>query len=505
MPENFLPEFLDLVIWGHEHECQIEPLYNPEMGFHVMQPGSSVATSLNDGESVPKHVAILKVAGKKFDVEPIRLKTVRPFIMKEITLAEEKALKGIWKKEENRLPITHHLHAIVEDMIRQGWDKYLENHDNIMPEEESNEEKAGRPLIRLRVEYSAPEGGRFDVENAQRFSSRFVGMTANATDVVQFYRKKKTSRTSKVETVIPEESVLAQITLDSIKVDKLVKEFLAAQSLSILPQNSFGDAVSQFVDKDDKHAMEMFVNESLTSQVKNLLSTEEPVEDDDIADAMDRYRAKLEELFASGVIKKTKPTKLKPKPDHWDSDLDGAWEDQAGALVRSEDEDENEDSNLGAIPPKPARGRDGGRGRGGRGATAASSRRTAATKATNSRATRGKKQEVIGDDDEESDVLMLDDEDDEEGDEDQIFVKETRATSRKAPTTRSTASTRATSKTALAQKTATRQSTLNFSPAPPQPAKANGARKKAIEVSDDEISDDDAFEPVSTAKTKSRR
>jgi double-strand break repair protein MRE11 len=470
-----------------------------------MQPGSSVATSLNEGESYPKHVAILKITGKKFDVEPIRLKTVRPFIMKEITLADEKALKGIWKKEENRLPITHHLHSIVEEMIRKGWDEYLENHDNIMPEEESSEEKAGRPLIRLRVEYSAPEGGRFDVENAQRFSSRFVGKTANATDVVQFYRKKKTNRSAKVDTVIPEEAVIAQLTLDSIKVDKLVKEFLSLQTLSILPQNSFGDAVSQFVDKDDKHAMEMFVNESLASQVKNLLSTEKAVEDDDIlAEAMDKYRAKLEELFASGVIKRTKPTKLKPKPHHWDSDLDGPWEEQAGALVRSDDEDENEESNLGAIPPKPARGRGGGRGRGGRGAAAASTRKTAATKATTSRATRGKKQEVI-EDDEESDVLMLDDDDEEDDDEDHLFVKATKATPKKAAATKSTALTRATSKTAPAKKPAAKQSTLNFSQATPQPAKANGAKKRAIEVSDDEISDDDAFEPVSTAKTKSRR
>lgn len=480
------------------------PSYNPEMGFHVMQPGSSVATSLNEGESAPKHVAILKITGKKFDVEPIRLKTVRPFIMNEITLAEEKALKGIWKKEENRLPITHHLQSIVEEMIRKGWDEYLENHDNIMPDEESTEEKAGRPLIRLRVEYSAPEGGRFDVENAQRFSSRFVGKTANATDVVQFYRKKRTTRSAKVDTVIPEEAVIAQLTLDSIKVDKLVKEFLSLQTLSILPQNSFGDAVSQFVDKDDKHAMEMFVNESLASQVKNLLSTEKAAEDDDIlAEAMDKYRAKLEELFASGVIKKTKPTKLKPKPDHWDSDLDGPWEEQAGALVRSEDEGENEDSNLGAIPPKPARGRGGGRGRGGRAAAAASTRKTAATKAATSRATRGKKQEVI-ENDEESDALMLDDED-EEDDEDQLFVKEAKATSKKAAATKSTASTRATSKGAPAKKPATKQTTLSFSQATPQPAKANGAKKRAIEISDDEISDDDAFEPVSTAKTKSRQ
>ena len=114
LPENFLPGFLDLVIWGHEHECLIEPRYNPEMNFHVMQPGSSVATSLMPGEAVSKQVAILKVTGKEFKTEPIRLKTVRPFIMREIVLAEERPLKNLWKKDNNRTEVTKHLMNVVK-------------------------------------------------------------------------------------------------------------------------------------------------------------------------------------------------------------------------------------------------------------------------------------------------------------------------------------------------------------------------------------------------------
>lgn len=33
----------------------------PGMGFHITQPGSSVATSLIDGESKPKHVLLLEI------------------------------------------------------------------------------------------------------------------------------------------------------------------------------------------------------------------------------------------------------------------------------------------------------------------------------------------------------------------------------------------------------------------------------------------------------------
>lgn len=48
--------------------------------------GSSVSTSLREGEAVPKHVAILKIIGKRFDLEKIKLKTVRPFVIESYNL-----------------------------------------------------------------------------------------------------------------------------------------------------------------------------------------------------------------------------------------------------------------------------------------------------------------------------------------------------------------------------------------------------------------------------------
>ena len=44
--EGFLPDFLDLIIWGHEHECRIEPELNTQKNFVVSQPGSTCRTSL---------------------------------------------------------------------------------------------------------------------------------------------------------------------------------------------------------------------------------------------------------------------------------------------------------------------------------------------------------------------------------------------------------------------------------------------------------------------------
>lgn len=59
IPEQFLDDFLDLVVWGHEHECKIAPVRNEQQLFYVTQPGSSVVTSLSPGEAVKKFVRLL--------------------------------------------------------------------------------------------------------------------------------------------------------------------------------------------------------------------------------------------------------------------------------------------------------------------------------------------------------------------------------------------------------------------------------------------------------------
>lgn len=197
LPENFLPDFLDLVVWGHEHECLIEPRFNAEMNFHIMQPGSSVATSLMPGEAVVKHVAILSITGKEFKSESIRLKTVRPFVMKEIILQEEPGMKALAMKESNRTDITRHLVSIVEEMIKEARAEWVAAQED----EQVDEKTIPLPLVRLRVEFSAPEGGKFDCENPQRFSNRFIEKVANTNDVIQFHRRKTAASMSSAPSI----------------------------------------------------------------------------------------------------------------------------------------------------------------------------------------------------------------------------------------------------------------------------------------------------------------
>ncbi|KAF4554758.1 Double-strand break repair protein mus-23-like protein [Elsinoe fawcettii] len=486
LPEHFLPGFLDLVVWGHEHECLIDPKFNPETGFHVMQPGSSIATSLCLGEAVPKQVCILSVTGKEFKTENIRLRSIRPFNMREIILQDNKEMKALAKKSENRTSVTKYLSAIVDEMIEEARNSWVELQEDV-PE---NEEEWPKPLIRLRVEYTAPEGGRFDCENPQRFSNRFADRVANKNDVVQFYRKKaKATTRSAAKPEQPDEEVLAQLSIDTIKVDKLVKEFLLAQSLTILPQNSFGEAVDLFVDKDDGQAVKNFVTESLENQVKHLLDKNENLDDEDMANAMEEYKAKLEGVFKEHAAKygKKKVTARMSAADV-DSDMDDPFVD--GSVNGATNGHDNDDD--GSPTPKGRKGKTAAKSNGTTGRKTAAAKKVP-TKAPAKKTTgRGKKSVVSEDEDEDEDVVMIDDDDEEELEDEVeeeeeeesqgLFVskgkkpaaRSTRAAPKRAASPKKTS--RATTSKSKSQASASTQSKLNFSQ-PARPAKAAAARK----------------------------
>jgi double-strand break repair protein MRE11 len=521
LPEHFLPKFLDLVIWGHEHECLIEPRLNPEMKFKVMQPGSSIATSLVASEAVPKHVAIVSITGREFKSEPIRLKTVRPFIFKDFVLAQDKDAVKIAKKDEHKSELTRLLIAKVEELIEQAQADWLEAQEEGGVREGDEEiAEAPLPLIRLRVDTTPPESGvKFDCENPQRFSNRFMEKVANTNDVIQFHQKKKVaSRQNQKPTEVDPEVMSAMQGLDTIKVDKLVREFLAAQSLTILPQNYFGDAVSQYVDKDDRHAMEQFVESSLKLQMKQLVDTydaandEEGSDEDELATQIEKYRIQIEDAFAKGTLKRTKSTaRYKPKPATWDSDFDGEWEEQPGALLRPDEADEAAgDSDASVMPPPKTAGRGRGRGREGRRAAAASTRKPAAT--PKKPMARGKKKVVDDDDDDEdSDAVMLDD-DDEDNSQSMFYTDNTQVTGESTSTrggkaaTTTTRATRAipTTKKMPARAAAAKgkQGTLSFTNS--QASVLGNGKGKARSQSVEEISDDDddAFEPASSVRSR---
>jgi len=51
-------------------------------------------------------------------------------------------------------------------------------------------------------------------------------------------------------------------------VENLVREFLSAQTLSVLEENGLGEAIESYVDKDDKRALQDFIEDTLKEHVE---------------------------------------------------------------------------------------------------------------------------------------------------------------------------------------------------------------------------------------------
>ncbi|CAI0376121.1 unnamed protein product [Linum tenue] len=225
--EHFLPRFLDFIVWGHEHECLVDPQEVPGMGFHITQPGSSVATSLIDGESKPKHVLLLEIKGNQYRPTKIPLTSVRPFEYTEIVLKEE---TDISPNDQNS--ILEHLDKVVSNLI----DKSRRN--------ATSRSELKLPLVRVKVDYSG-----FMTINPQRFGQKYVGKVANPQDILIFSKASKKGRN---ESVISDAERLRPEELNQQNIEALVAE--SNLKMEILPVNDLDVALHNFVNKDDKMA-----------------------------------------------------------------------------------------------------------------------------------------------------------------------------------------------------------------------------------------------------------
>ncbi|KAL5081714.1 hypothetical protein RYX36_010135 [Vicia faba] len=234
--EHFLPRFLDFIVWGHEHECLVDPQEVPGMGFHISQPGSSVATSLIDGESKPKHVLLLEIKGNQYRPTKIPLTSVRPFEYTEIIL---KDIPDIDSNDQNS--ILEHLDKVVEKLLEKSSKQVVLRAELKLP------------LIRIKVDYSG-----FMTINPQRFGQKYVGKVANPQDILIF---SKASKLEKGAGKIDDSERLRPEELNQQNIEALVAE--NNLKMEILPVNDLDIALHNFVNKDDKMAFYTCVHNNI--------------------------------------------------------------------------------------------------------------------------------------------------------------------------------------------------------------------------------------------------
>ncbi|TFK32099.1 DNA repair and meiosis protein Mre11 [Crucibulum laeve] len=295
VPEGMFDDSVDLVVWGHEHDCRIVPEPVAGKNYYITQPGSSVATSLADGESIEKHVALLEVQGKEFQMTPLPLRTVRPFVIEEVVLNEVADEEGL--DINDQMEIQKYLKMKVNELIGKANAEWKERNARAAQDGEP-ELPEMLPLIRLKVDTT----GVTETSNPVRFGQEFQGRIANPRDVLVFHRSKKAAaRSAKVSIDEPELSIddprlSVSEKLEKVRVGTLVKEYLSAQELQLLGENGMSDAIMLFVEKDDIHAIQTHVSKSLKALVNGVQPNGE-LDEDDLEDLLVKEREKQEKHY----------------------------------------------------------------------------------------------------------------------------------------------------------------------------------------------------------------
>nr|XP_006134475.1 double-strand break repair protein MRE11 isoform X2 [Pelodiscus sinensis] len=359
IPEQFLDDFIDLVIWGHEHECKIAPTRNEQQLFYVSQPGSSVVTSLSPGEAIKKHIGLLHIKGKKMNMEKIPLETARSFYIEDIVLADH---PDIFNPDNPK--VTQAVQAFCMEKVETLL-------DNAERERLGNPRQPEKPLLRLRVDYS----GGFEPFNIHRFSQKFMERTANPKDIIHFFRhreqKEKNDEVNfgKLVSRPASEGV-------TLRVEDLVKQYFQTAEkkvqLSLLTERGMGEAVQEFVDKEEKDAIEELVKFQLEKTQRFLKERHTDAEEAKIDEEVRKFReTRKENIEEEDEEVREAMTRARALRSHEAGLASGSSDDDLMDMGASEQK--NDDSDAGStVPSSRGRGRGKGQARGGRGQNLAS-------------------------------------------------------------------------------------------------------------------------------------
>ncbi|XP_077063720.1 double-strand break repair protein MRE11 isoform X3 [Siphateles boraxobius] len=295
-----------------------------------------------------RHIGLLRVKGKKMNLQKIPLQTVRQFFIQDVTLSDHPDLFSP-EQPNVMLKVMAYCQEKVEEMLEEAERERLGN--PLTPE---------KPLIRLRVDYS----GGFEVFNTMRFSQKFVDRVANPKDILHFIRHREAKDNIKEEGLDfgallsrPNSEVL------QLRVEDLVKEYFQTAEknvqLSLLTEQGMGKAVQEFVDKEERDAIEELINYQLEKtqrflRERRVEATEEKI-DEEIRQFRDSKRNTTEEdEEVQEAIIRAKANRDRSETMRGD-DLN--LSDELADIAMESDEE--------SIPAPPIRGR--GRGsRGGR-------------------------------------------------------------------------------------------------------------------------------------------
>ena len=375
IPEHFIDGFFDLVFWGHEHECRITPekvVYGDDKTFHITQPGSSVATSLCEGETHQKKVGILDIApGRLFKLEEIPLRTTRPIIF-----------RNIWIEDPEHKMLQAQLNSVDHKKIHAAIEKFLVKYVQRLIERELPPLLTGHPsqpilpLIRVRVEY-VDDAHQL---TASRFGNNFLEKVANNNEILLF-RRRVVKREATGEGGFSTDAFNAVMPMDlddMVSMEDLIGQYFTEagkagnaddrrkNQMKLVGVKGIGSAVNRLIEKDDKDGVGCIVDRQFQKTVDKLLSVHD-IEDEHVDSELEKLKKERERTTGGA------DAAAKMEEAEAEAALDAPDRKNGAGMVDKSDEPESDENMPPVATNKRGKGRGSNRGQT-RGAAAGSSR-----------------------------------------------------------------------------------------------------------------------------------
>lgn len=257
--EDFVDEFFDLVVYGHEHESMVMK------GRHLtLQPGSTVRTSLCEAERHGKYVYILRI-GAEAVLEHVRLRRVRPLLLDTLRVGEKddpeervesKMREMIERGEGREVFFGHEVTAIDADVKRfKCTQDVLETREtDRWLGEVMDPERSYTPLVRLKVELCGD-----GVVDKHKLSALFKGLVANPADMLVISRKARRGNEDRG-------CVLGE---KKIEIAQILQGILKDTELGVVSRSGFNESLEEFV-KGDGGAFARMVKRSIGKAVDRI-------------------------------------------------------------------------------------------------------------------------------------------------------------------------------------------------------------------------------------------
>ncbi|XP_043360101.1 double-strand break repair protein MRE11 isoform X4 [Dermochelys coriacea] len=302
-----------------------------------------------------RHIGLLHIKGKKMNMEKIPLETVRSFYIEDIVLADH---PDIFNPDNPK--VTQAIQAFCMEKVETLL-------DNAERERLGNPRQPEKPLVRLRVDYS----GGFEPFSIHRFSQKFMERTANPKDIIHFFRHRE--QKEKNEDEINFEKLTRRPALEgtTLRVEDLVKQYFQTAEqkvqLSLLTERGMGEAVQEFVDKEEKDAIEELVKFQLEKTQRFLKERHTDAEEAKIDEEVRKFRkTRKENIEEEEEEVREAMTRARAHRSHEAALASDSSDDDLMDIGMSEQKNDDSDAGTSASFSR-GRGRGRGQARGGRG------------------------------------------------------------------------------------------------------------------------------------------